>query len=119
MRVLKALLKAFLEPRYHGIKNATIGILFLGTPHQGSSMADYGRVLTNVASWANNRPRARLLRALENNSDALTQLTSDFKNQLSMYQIASFFELKPTRPLSKPVSPPHLVFDPTQAKQTL
>ena len=115
LRVPKALLKAFLETRYHGIKDATIGILFLGTPHRGSNMADYGKVLANVASWATNRPSSRLLRDLQNNSDTLAHLTSDFKNQLSMYQIASFFELKPTRPLSKPVSPPHIVFDSTQS----
>ena len=73
-------------------------------------MADYGKVLVNVASWATNRPSSRLLRDLKNNSATLTQLTSDFKNQLSTYQIASFFEMKPTRPFSLPVSPPSYRF---------
>lgn len=79
-------------------------------------MADYGRVLANVASWATNRPKSRLLPALENNSGTLTQLTSDFKYQFSKYQIASFYEMKPTSPLSKLVSLPHLMFDATQSK---
>ena len=92
--------------RYHVIKEATIGILFLGSPHQGSNIANYGKVLVNVASWAINKSSSNLLGTLQGNSNTLTQLNSDFKSQLSTCQIASFYEMKPTRPLSKPVSPP-------------
>ncbi|KAH9203559.1 Alpha/Beta hydrolase protein, partial [Leptodontidium sp. 2 PMI_412] len=95
--VKQALLQARLEPRCQAIKEATLGLIFLGTPHRGSDKATYGKVLANVAQFMSHRPQPRLLTALQTNSDVLLRLTSDFRFQLSDYQVYSFFELRPMK----------------------
>jgi hypothetical protein len=91
----QALLQARLEPRYKAIHDATLGILFFGTPHQGSDKATYGKVLATVAQKLSLRPSSRLVEALESNSDVLLHLTADFKFQLPQYRIVSFYEQRP------------------------
>ena len=82
----------------------TIAILFFGTPHRGTDIANYGGVLANIANSVMNRPTSQLVEALKRNSASLSRLTSDFKHQMPMYKIVSFYEMKPTRPLSSLVS---------------
>ncbi|MCJ1303205.1 hypothetical protein MMC08_006013 [Hypocenomyce scalaris] len=82
------------------IYGRTVGIIFLGTPHRGSEKASYANVLTKVASMATNSPTSKLVSALQSNSDSLMRLTSNFKFQLKNYNVVSFFELRPTKPLS-------------------
>ena len=79
---LQALLQARLEPRYETIRNATLGIIFFGTPHRGSDKAVYGKVLANVAQTITRKPSPRLVSALQTNSDVLLRLTLDFRFQL-------------------------------------
>ncbi|KAI9808253.1 MAG: hypothetical protein M1825_004710 [Sarcosagium campestre] len=95
--VKQALLQAKLEPRYQSIKDATLGIIFFGTPHRGSDKATYGKVLATVAQFMSHRPPPRLVAALQTNSDVLLRLTSDFRFQLPDYQVYSFFELRPMK----------------------
>ena len=101
---LKALLQARLEPRYEAIMKNTIGIIFFGTPHRGADIADYGSILANIASSVTNRPTSQLLTNLRANSDALSQLTSNFKHQMPRLKIVSFYETKPIKHLSSLVS---------------
>ncbi|KAK5525413.1 hypothetical protein LTR07_002565 [Exophiala xenobiotica] len=49
--VQQALFQARLEARYQSIKDATLGLIFMGTPHRGSDKATYGKVLANVAQF--------------------------------------------------------------------
>ncbi|EXJ89617.1 hypothetical protein A1O3_02684 [Capronia epimyces CBS 606.96] len=98
--VKQALLQARLESRYHCIKDATRGLIFLGTPHRGSEKATYGKVLANVAQFVTSRPPARLLKALETNSATLQRLTADFRHQLPDYQVYSFYEQRPMKGFS-------------------
>jgi hypothetical protein len=101
---MKALFQASVEDRYRSINELTVGIIFLGTPHRGSEKASYGRVLANVATAMMNKPTSRLVSTLQSNSDSLMRLTSDFKSQLPNYQVASFYETKPMKWFSTPVS---------------
>jgi hypothetical protein len=101
----QALLQARLEPRYKSICDATLGILFFGTPHRGSDKAVYGKVLANVAQTLVHRPSSRLVSALQTNSDVLLRLTSDFRHQLPRYQIVSFYEQRPMKMFSSLASP--------------
>ncbi|KAK5188831.1 hypothetical protein LTR47_011690 [Exophiala xenobiotica] len=98
--VKQALFQARLESRYQSIKNATTGLIFLGTPHRGSDKATYGKVLANVAQFISHKPPPRLLSALQTNSDVLLQLTTNFRFQLPDYEVYSFFELRPIKGLS-------------------
>jgi len=77
---------------YQSIKDETLGLIFLGTPHRGSDKATYGKVLANVARFMTHRPPPRLLTALQTKSDVLLRLTTDFRFQLPDYQVYSFFE---------------------------
>jgi hypothetical protein len=57
-------------------------------------------VLANVAQTMTRKPPARLLSALQTNSDVLLRLTSDFRFQLPQYQVVSFFEQRPMKMFS-------------------
>ena len=79
------------------IGEATVGIIFLGTPHRGSEKASYGKVLAKVATTVMHKPAPALVNALRANSDALMRLTTDFRFQMPQYQVCSFYEMKPMR----------------------
>jgi hypothetical protein len=104
------MLQSWLESRYLSIKDATVGLIFMGTPHRGSDKATYGKVLASVAQFISERPPQRLLNALQTNSDVLLQLTTDFCFQLPDFDVYSFFELRPMKGLSS------LVFVPTSQR---
>ena len=74
---------------FKDIKIATAGILFLGTPHQGSSAAEYGiwlaRALGNDTA---------LLETLKKNSSTLLEVAQDFENSYSNADIVCFYEKK-------------------------
>lgn len=89
-----------MEPRYQSIYDATLGLVFFGTPHRGSEKAVYGKVLANVAQTVAHRPKASLLSALQTNSDVFLRLTTDFRFQLRRYQVVSFYEQRPMKVFS-------------------
>lgn len=72
----------------------------MGTPHRGSEKAAYGKVLATVATKVLHKPEPRLVNALQANSEALMQLTTNFRLQLPKYQVYSFYELKLMKMLS-------------------
>lgn len=100
----QALTWSRIEAQYHSINEYTVGIFSLATPHRGSENANYGTVLSNLATWVMNKPTPRLINALRSNSDALLRLTSEFKFELPRYMVASFHEMRPIRPMSTLVS---------------
>lgn len=102
--MLQALFQARIESQYQSITENTVGIVFLGTPHRGSDKADYGKILANVATSVMNKPKPRLISALQSNSDSLMRLTSDFRHQLPNYKVVSFYETKPITMFSTLVS---------------
>ena len=75
----------------------TVGIIFLGTPHRGSEKASYEKVLAKVATTVMHKPAPALVKALRANSEALMRLTTDFRFQMSQYQVCSFYEMEPMR----------------------
>lgn len=98
--VFQALCQARIETQFNSINESTVGIVFLGTPHQGSEKATYGKILARVAETAAHKPKSRIISALQANSDPFMRLTSDFRFQLSDYHVVSFYELRPTKPFS-------------------
>ncbi|KAK5279434.1 hypothetical protein LTR14_012351, partial [Exophiala xenobiotica] len=104
---VQALFQARLESRYQSIKDTTVGLIFLGTPHRGRDRATYGKVLANVAQFISHRPPRRLLTALQTNSDVLLRLTTDLRLQLPDYEVYSFFELRPMKGLSSLIVEKH------------
>ncbi|KAI9764687.1 MAG: hypothetical protein M1839_005787 [Geoglossum umbratile] len=95
--VKQALVQASVETRYKNICERTVGIIFFGTPHQGSGVAGYGEVLTRVAASVVREPSTQFVRALRANSGQLTQLTEEFRLRLPKCPVVSFYELRPMR----------------------
>ncbi|KAE8454609.1 hypothetical protein EG329_000232 [Mollisiaceae sp. DMI_Dod_QoI] len=103
--VKQALLTANLEFKiYPNIQNRVIGILFLATPHRGSSTTRLPHVLANVANVLNptagitGQIRTDLLRTLEKDSGELEIISTDFRNLASSFKIVSFIEQNATPP---------------------
>lgn len=68
---------------------AIAGILFLGTPHQGSSAAQYGIWLARASL---NDPT--LLETLKKNSQTLLEVAQDFEASYGHLDIVCFYEQK-------------------------
>ena len=66
---------------------ATAGILFLGTPHQGSSAAEYGTWLARALG-----KDTTLLETLKKNSPTLLEVAQDFEASYSDVDSVCFNE---------------------------
>ena len=69
--------------------------MFFGTPHRGSDKATYGKILANVATGVMHKPKSKLISALQSNSEALMNLSGEFKFEAPNMKIATFYETKP------------------------
>jgi hypothetical protein len=110
----KALVTALIDAEdYANIRDSVIGILFLGTPHQGSSTTQLPQVLANIANAALTgtarfvgQIRTDLLKSLEKDSGVLKTLSTNFRNQASNIKIVSFIEQNTTPPFKQRVCIP-------------
>lgn len=91
-------MQSFLESRYKSIHELTVGIIFMGTPHQGTDIPEFASILTNMAKKILHKPNPKVtIDALEANCPFLLQLSKDFRNQMSKYTIVSCYEQKPMK----------------------
>ena len=74
---------------FRNIWLSTAGIIFLGTPHQGTEAAVYGVWLAQVAGHDKT-----LLESLRKNSPALHDIARDFEASYSNTDIICFYEDK-------------------------
>ena len=74
---------------FRDIRLSTAGIIFLGTPHQGSEAAVYGVWLAQVMGHDKT-----LLESLRRNSPALHEIARDFEASYSNVDIVCFYEDK-------------------------
>ena len=66
---------------------ATIGVVFLGTPHRGSKAATLGKIAFEMSRIFLKNPNVKVLRALENNSEILERISRNFGYVLASGQI--------------------------------
>lgn len=78
--------------KYSDIAESTRGIVFFGTPHRGSDVADWTAVVSDVLQAAMARPQSRLLHALQSHSPELWKVSMDFRPLAPKYAITSFYE---------------------------
>lgn len=93
--VKRALVLAKLNDSYKAIREATHGIAFFGTPHQGGNYAKLGDIVASIARIFLFNPKNTFLEALKKNSLFADNLVDDFRNQLDDYHVLSFYETRP------------------------
>lgn len=102
----QALIFAQDEAIYSSVYTHLRGIIFFGTPHQGSDIATYATVLTQIPLMLSNKPDPTLLLALKHDSEVLKKLTEDFKkhHEARPYDIVTFYETQTMKGLKHLVS---------------
>ncbi|KAK3689504.1 hypothetical protein B0T22DRAFT_536401 [Podospora appendiculata] len=75
-----ALLTARSSPEEHlrRIFECTSGILFLGTPHSGSSLATVAQRLATLLSFSTPKTNLRILKVLQRDSEVLARIQNEF-----------------------------------------
>ncbi|KAN0101984.1 Ankyrin repeat-containing domain protein [Hyaloscypha variabilis] len=106
--VKKALIIAKIEDRrFEDILMSVKSIMFLATPHRGSSETQYPGMLASIANLAMNqsgatrlfgRSRSDLIKTLEKDSQILLDISTDFRNQMRNIKTASAIEQNLTPP---------------------
>ncbi|KAH8878672.1 hypothetical protein GQ53DRAFT_81806 [Thozetella sp. PMI_491] len=99
--------EALRKPGSREIMDDTCGIIFLGTPHQGSSVSVLGAVMAFLTGFLGSN--ATLLLSLKSHQDQLSDLADAFRTSMAQKEdrrqkegrrqkakIKSFYETKPT-----------------------
>ncbi len=74
---------------FKDLRLSVAGIVFLGTPHQGSDAAGYGKLLARVTGCD-----TTLLESLTRHSQALHEIAQDFETSYSNVDLVCFYEEK-------------------------
>ncbi|KAI1214744.1 uncharacterized protein F4807DRAFT_7560 [Annulohypoxylon truncatum] len=84
------------HPTRGAIYAKTIGVIFMGTPHQGSSKESYGEIVANIAYMSFRQPNKQLLRTLKPYSHVLEKQRNDFTTISNEMSIVCIREELPT-----------------------
>ncbi|SLM40185.1 P-loop containing nucleoside triphosphate hydrolase [Lasallia pustulata] len=93
--VKRALVEAKLDDSYKSIREATYGIAFFGTPHQGGNFAKLGDIAASIIRGVLRNPSSTFMEVLKKDSLFSDALVGDFRHQLEDYHVLSFFETLP------------------------
>lgn len=77
------------------IYTATIGTVFLGTPHRGSGAETLGQSVATVAKLALKKPNSQLLATLATDSHILEQQRENFVTVSDRLEVMCFYETLP------------------------
>jgi hypothetical protein len=84
--------------QYTPIWKSTIGVLFFGTPHRGSSLASYGAQLARVPTALSLKPTPQLLQSLKSGNVLLGELNVRFRlimdRKGESRKVVSFYETR-------------------------
>ncbi|KAH7024721.1 ankyrin repeat-containing domain protein [Microdochium trichocladiopsis] len=82
---------------YSDIAKSIRGVVFMGTPHRGSTAANFAGFFSKLISipTLSHTVGSDLLATLKTNSPTLEQITRQSKHRLASLSIISFFEQKP------------------------
>jgi hypothetical protein len=95
----QALILASTHPDYINLHTSTIGILFFGTPHQGSALANSAALIARFLVAIANKPHPLLLETLKKDNPILNGLTEKFKRCIEGrgIEVVSFYETRTMR----------------------
>ncbi|KAJ2972222.1 hypothetical protein NUW58_g9231 [Xylaria curta] len=106
--VKKALILAHEDNRHYGdVLSSTIGVIFMGTPHQGSNIVNWTSFLTNAIQIMSgtNLVRTDLIKELSTHSHTLLEISKSFLPRSADLTIMSFIETQSEPPLMVLVVP--------------
>ncbi|KAB5557932.1 hypothetical protein GE09DRAFT_93575 [Coniochaeta sp. 2T2.1] len=91
--VKQALINAHNNPKYASIKNATSGLAFFATPHDGgeSRLVRLGKMASKIAMTAGFQKGDHLIDVLENGSMFADIMQEHWRHQLLEYDIVTFW----------------------------
>ena len=72
---------------FKDLKLSVVGIVFLGTPHQGSDAAEYGKLLARASGRD-----STLLESLTRVSQVLHEIGRDFETSYNNTDLVCFYE---------------------------
>ena len=93
------MIEAKVNDKYASIREATYGIAFFGTPHQGGNNAKLGDIAATICRGVIQNPQNTFMEALKKDSLFSKELVEDFKHQLEDYYVLSFYETLPFKKL--------------------
>ncbi|KAK4565483.1 hypothetical protein LTR86_004100 [Recurvomyces mirabilis] len=111
--VKHAIVTAANVDRYKPIHRATYGLVFFGTPHQGSANAtSLGKLAANIMRAVYHEPKNSFMDSLEKDSSFSQSLSNEFRSFAENYRIISFYETRPVHGIG-------IVVDQTSASLSL
>ena len=93
--VKRALVEANLDDTYKSIRDATYGIAFFSTPHQGGNFTKLGDIAAPIVRGVLRNRSNSFMEALTKDSLFSNYLADDFRHSLEDYYVLSFFETLP------------------------
>ncbi|KAK3900045.1 Alpha/Beta hydrolase protein [Staphylotrichum tortipilum] len=107
--IKQALRLARNEPKLFGhIADCTKGIVFFGTPHRGTDVANWGEVIAGIkAASFGTRPKTPFLKMLRYNSKDLLDLSDEFRTIAENYALMSFVEANTFRKVGRVIVAHH------------
>ncbi|KAJ5100300.1 P-loop containing nucleoside triphosphate hydrolase [Penicillium angulare] len=86
------------RPQFLSIYNSLRGIIFLGTPHGGSTMADWGLIATGIVKFTSQGCNSKALKGFQPDSEILEFYRKCFLKMLQdqRFTIHSFYEKRGT-----------------------
>ncbi|KAK1700219.1 hypothetical protein BDP55DRAFT_722789 [Colletotrichum godetiae] len=92
---LQAMTEANQNTRYEAIRNATYGMTFFGTPHNGSNLASLAYAVADIFGVVLGNPRPSFMEALRGNSLFADVVRDDFRHGLERFYVLSYYETIP------------------------
>lgn len=88
------------------LQDSIHGVVFMGTPHRGSDVADVAAVLLDAVQFGlfGYQVRSNLIKNLKTNSEFLQDLSDTFGRQAARLEIISCFETQTMPKWNKVVS---------------
>jgi hypothetical protein len=84
------------QPHLLPVFKSTIGVVFLGCPHRGADLAQWGVILGHLSTIALGSANKKLLRSLQTDGEMLDVINTAFARYLKddKFSVYSFYEEK-------------------------
>jgi hypothetical protein len=87
--------EAKLGDKYSSIRDATYGLVFFATPHQGGNYTGLGDIAAKIVRGILRNPSNTFMESLKKDRLYSDELIQNFRHQLENYYVLSFSETLP------------------------